>query len=192
MRVEEGSAELPSPSSSQLSLQPQASSVAALGRGLWTKPWALYTVNQAVRVDLEPKSEGKGKKWVSFLESSLASAETEEPVILHHFAFSLPPLTQTVPRDRCVLPGPAAAQRLTVSGQVCTEQMLWAEPAHRLCCPRRAPAPWQLQVTSHLLARPHEVCAPRGQEVSPAGVKGMSTGCLGSRQSSPGASAARS
>lgn len=80
-------------SCSQLGLQPQVPSRAAFGRGLWAKPRAPYTVNQAVQVGSKPKPERKRKKWVSFWESSLAPAETEGPMILHHFAFSLPPLT---------------------------------------------------------------------------------------------------
>lgn len=157
--------------------------MAAFGRGSWAKPRASYTVNQAVRVDLEPKSERKRNKQVSFLESSLAPADTQGPTILHHFAFSLPALTQTVPRNRCVLPGPAVARRMTASKRACAVRMLWADPAHRLCCPRRETAPRQLRFTSCLLVCPREVCSPSGREVSPASVKGMSTGCLGSRQS---------
>lgn len=173
--VEEMSVELPSPNSSQLGLRPPASSTAAFGRGSWAKPRASYTVNQAVRVDSEPKSERKGKKRVSFLESSLAPAETEGPTILHHFAFSLPPLTQTVPRNRCVLPGPAVARRVTASSRACAVRVLWADPAHRLCCPRRQPAPWQPRFTSCMLVCPHEVSSSSGRAVSPASVKGVSS-----------------
>lgn len=132
---------------------------------------------------MEPKSERKGNKRVSFLESSLAPVETEGPTILHHFAFSLPPLTQTVPRNKCILPGPAMAQRMTVSRRACAARMLRADPAHHLCCLRREPAPWQPWFTGCLLVCPHEVCSPSGREVSLASVKGMSTSCLGIRQS---------
>lgn len=94
------------------------------------------------------------------MESSLAPAETEGPTIPHHFAFSLPPLTQTVPRNRCVLPGSAMARRMTASRRACAVRMLWADPTHHFCCPRREPAPWQPRFTSCLLVCPHEVCSP--------------------------------
>lgn len=123
-------------SCSQLSLQPQAPSRAAFGRGLWAKPRAPYTVNQAVRVGSEPKPETKGKKWVSFSELSLAPAETEGPMILHHFAFSLPPLTQTVPRDRSVLPAPAGARRMPEQECPSREDAV-GRPCSHPRCPRR-------------------------------------------------------
>lgn len=134
-------------SCSQLSLQPQAPSRAAFGRGSWAKPRAPYTVNQAVRVGSEPKPERKGKKWVSFSELSLAPAETEGPVILHHFAFSLPPLTQTVPGTRCVLPGPAGARRMPEQEHLSHEDA-GQTPLH-LHCPRRELLPGSCSPVAH-------------------------------------------
>lgn len=116
----------------QVGLQPQAPSRAAFGRGSWAKPRAPYTVNQAVRVGSEPKPERKGKKWVSFSELSLAPAETEGPMILHHFAFSLPPLTQTVPRNRNSLRPSQDAEQEHLS-----REDAMGRPCSHLGCPRR-------------------------------------------------------
>lgn len=125
---------------SQLGLQPQAPSRAAFGRGSWAKPRAPYTVNQAVQVGSQPKPERKGEKWVSFLELSLAPAETEGAMILHHFAFSLPPLTQAVPRTRCVLPGLARAHRMPKQELLSHEDAV-GRPCSHLRCPRREVLP---------------------------------------------------
>lgn len=138
-------------SCSQPSLQPQAPSRAAFGRGSWVKPRAPYTVNQAVRVGLEPKPERKGKKWVSFLELSLAPAGKEGPMILHHFAFSLSPLTQTVPRTRCVLPGPAGARRMPQQEHLSHEDAM-GRPCSHLHCPWRELLPGSCSPVSALLA----------------------------------------
>lgn len=75
---------------------------------------------------LGTKTRKQRKEMGFLLELSLVPAETEGPMILHHFAFSLPPLTQTVPRNRRVLPGPAGAHRMP-------EQ--WAHPAPTLAVP---------------------------------------------------------
>lgn len=135
-------------SCSRVGLQPQAPSRAAFGRGSWAKPRALYTVNQAVRVGSEPKPERKGKKWVSFSDLSLAPAETEGPMILHHFAFSLPPLTQTVPRNRYVLPGPAGACRMPRQECLSREDAM-GRPCSHLHCPRRELLPGSCSPVAH-------------------------------------------
>lgn len=135
-------------SCSQLSLQPQAPSRAAFGRGSWAKPRAPYTVNQAVWVGSEPKPDRKGKKWVSFSELSLAPAETEGPMILHHFAFSLPLLTQTVPRTRCVLPGPAGTGRMPEQEHLSHEDAV-GRPCSHLHCPRRELLPGSCSPVAH-------------------------------------------
>lgn len=72
---------------------------------------------------LGTKTRKQRKEMGFLLELSLVPAETEGPMILHHFAFSLPPLTQTVPRNRRVLPGPAGAHRMPEH---------WAHPAPTL------------------------------------------------------------
>lgn len=111
----------------------QGSSRAAFGRGSWAKPRAPNTVNQAVQVGSQPKPERKGKKWVSFLELSLAPAETEGPMILHHFAFSLPPLTQAVPRTGCALPGPARPHRMLEQELLSHEDAVGSPCSHLHC-----------------------------------------------------------
>lgn len=121
----------------------QGSSRAAFGRGPWAKPRAPNTVNQAVQVGSQTKPERKGKKWVSFLELSLAPAETEGPVILHHFAFSLPPLTQAVPRTGCALPGPARARRMPEQELLSHEDAV-GSPCSHLHCPAGSCSPVSL------------------------------------------------
>uniref|UniRef100_A0A8D2MMV0 Protein AAR2 homolog n=1 Tax=Zonotrichia albicollis TaxID=44394 RepID=A0A8D2MMV0_ZONAL len=98
-------------SCSQLSLQPRLLQ-GCLWKGTVGQAQGPEHCEQAVQVGSQPKPERKGKKWVSFLELCLAPTEAEGPMILHHFAFSLPPLTQAVPRTGCAVPGPARARRM--------------------------------------------------------------------------------
>lgn len=140
----------------------RGSSRAAFGRGSWAKPRAPYTVNQAVQVGSQPKPERKGKKWVSFLELCLAPAETEGPMILHHFAFSLPPLTQAVPRTGCALPGPARARRMPEQELLSHEDAV-GSPCSHLHCPAGS---------CSLAAAPQRVCSP-GREAWKARAQGL-------------------